>query len=170
MGQFTINKSQRSLWKRKLLQNRLFKYNLLKISNIPYNLICTTKCNDSSFLITIISCHYLNLSLTNEYVRLFVCVTVGDSIIKMDMVEISLTSLIPSHCYACPKPGFELRHMLWSFLCDQWIHLRWVTIVRCVDIGEIVDHHCLKFSFHNSDTNLSVIKICISWICRIIKL
>jgi len=38
-----------------------------KISNIPYNLIYTTKFNDSSILITIISCDYLNLSLVNEY-------------------------------------------------------------------------------------------------------
>jgi hypothetical protein len=38
------------------------------MSNIPYNLIFTTKCNDSSILITIISCDYLNLSLANEYV------------------------------------------------------------------------------------------------------
>ena len=39
-----------------------------KISNIPYNLILTTQFNDSSILITIISCDYLNLSLANEYV------------------------------------------------------------------------------------------------------
>ena len=39
-----------------------------KISNVPYNLIFTTKFNDSSILITIISWDYLNLSLTNEYV------------------------------------------------------------------------------------------------------
>ena len=39
-----------------------------KISNIPYNLIFTTKLNDSSILITIISCDYLHLSLANEYV------------------------------------------------------------------------------------------------------
>ena len=38
------------------------------ISNIPYNLICTTKFNDSSILITIISCDYLNLSLADEHV------------------------------------------------------------------------------------------------------
>ena len=38
------------------------------ISNIPYNLIFTTKFNDSSILITIISCDYLNLSLTGEHV------------------------------------------------------------------------------------------------------
>jgi len=39
-----------------------------KILNIPYNLMFTTKFNDSSILITIISCEYLNLLLTNEYV------------------------------------------------------------------------------------------------------
>ena len=39
-----------------------------KISNIPYDLILTTQFNDSSILIMIISCDYLNLSLANEYV------------------------------------------------------------------------------------------------------
>jgi hypothetical protein len=38
------------------------------MSNIPYNLMFTTKCNDSSILITITSWDYLNLSLVNEYV------------------------------------------------------------------------------------------------------
>ena len=38
------------------------------ISNIPYNIIFTTKFNDSSILITIISCDYLNLSLADEHV------------------------------------------------------------------------------------------------------
>ena len=37
-----------------------------KIENIPYNIIFTTKLNDSSILITIIS--WDNLSLANEYV------------------------------------------------------------------------------------------------------
>jgi hypothetical protein len=39
-----------------------------KIEHIPYNLIFTTKFNDSSILIMIISWDYLNLSLVNEYV------------------------------------------------------------------------------------------------------
>ena len=38
------------------------------ISNNPYNLIFTTKFNDSSILITIIPCDYLNLSLADEHV------------------------------------------------------------------------------------------------------
>jgi hypothetical protein len=38
-----------------------------KIEHIPDNLIFTTNFNDSSILITIISWHYLNLSLANEY-------------------------------------------------------------------------------------------------------
>ena len=37
------------------------------ISNIPYNLIYTTKFNDSSILITIIPCDYLNLSLVDDH-------------------------------------------------------------------------------------------------------
>ena len=49
------------------------------ISNIPYNLIFTTKCNDSSILITIISCDYLNLSLADEHV--------GDVTIPTQVIE-----------------------------------------------------------------------------------
>jgi hypothetical protein len=48
-------------------------------SNISYNLIITTKFNDSSILITIISCDYLNLSLANEYVG---DVTIPTQVIK----------------------------------------------------------------------------------------
>jgi hypothetical protein len=39
-----------------------------KIENIPYNLIFTTKFNDSWILITIILWDYLNLSLVNEHI------------------------------------------------------------------------------------------------------
>jgi hypothetical protein len=49
------------------------------ISNIPYNLIFTTKFNDSSILITIISCDYLNLSVMDEHV--------GDVIIPTQVIE-----------------------------------------------------------------------------------
>jgi hypothetical protein len=41
---------------------------LRRKSKDPYNLIFTIKFNDSSILITIISCDYLNLSLANEHV------------------------------------------------------------------------------------------------------
>ena len=50
-----------------------------KISNISYDLIFTTKFNDSSILITIISCDYLNLTLANEYVG---DVTIPTQVIK----------------------------------------------------------------------------------------
>jgi hypothetical protein len=49
------------------------------ISNIPYNLIFTTKFKDSSILITIISCDYLNLSLVDEHV--------GDVTIPTQVIE-----------------------------------------------------------------------------------
>ena len=52
-----------------------------QISNIPYNLIFTTKFNDSSILITIISCDFLNLSLVKEYVG---DVTIPTQVIKYD--------------------------------------------------------------------------------------
>ena len=48
-------------------------------ANIPYNLIFTTKFNDSSILITIITCDYLNLSLTDEHV--------GDVIIPTQVIR-----------------------------------------------------------------------------------
>ena len=49
------------------------------ISNIPYNLIFTAKFNDSSILVTVISCDYLNLSLANEYID---DVTIPTQVIK----------------------------------------------------------------------------------------
>jgi hypothetical protein len=49
------------------------------ISNIPYNLIFTTKFNDSLILITIISCDYLNLSLADEHI--------GDVTIPTQVIE-----------------------------------------------------------------------------------
>ena len=56
-----------------------------KIENIPYNLIFTTKFNDSSILITIISCNYLNLSLADEHV--------GDVTIPTQVIEYNLNFL-----------------------------------------------------------------------------
>ena len=66
--------------KRKLFQTRLY-ITCSKISNIPYtgSLIFTTKFNDSSILLTIISCDYLNLPLANEYVG---DVTIPTQVIK----------------------------------------------------------------------------------------
>ena len=49
------------------------------ISNIPYNLIFTIKFNDSSILITIVSCDYLNLSLADQHV--------GDATIPTQVIE-----------------------------------------------------------------------------------
>jgi hypothetical protein len=59
------------------------------ISNIPYDLILTTKFNDSSILITIISCDYLNLSLADEHVGDVTIPTQLSSITKMFSRRIS---------------------------------------------------------------------------------
>jgi hypothetical protein len=64
--------------KRKLTQTRLC-ITCSTISNILYNLTFTTKFNDSSILITIISCDYLNLSLADEHV--------GDVTIPTQVIE-----------------------------------------------------------------------------------
>ena len=56
------------------------------ISNIPYDLIFTTKFNDSSILITIISCDYLNLSLADEHV--------GDVTIPTQVIEYNQNFLL----------------------------------------------------------------------------
>jgi hypothetical protein len=56
-----------------------------KISNIPYNSIFTRKFNDSSILIEIISCDYLNLSLVNE--------CVGDVTIPTQVIKYNQTFL-----------------------------------------------------------------------------
>jgi hypothetical protein len=52
-----------------------------KIEHIPYNLIFTTKFNDSLILITIISWDYLKLLLVNKYVG---DVTIPTQVIKYD--------------------------------------------------------------------------------------
>jgi hypothetical protein len=56
-----------------LVHNATFNGHYVKIyihvsSNIEHNLFFTTKCHDSSILITIIPWDYLNLSLADEYV------------------------------------------------------------------------------------------------------
>ena len=52
-----------------------------KIEHVPYNLFFTTKFNDFSILIVIISWDYLKLSLANEYVG---DVTIPTQVIKYD--------------------------------------------------------------------------------------
>jgi hypothetical protein len=58
-------------------------YARIQISNIPDNLIFTTKFNDSSILITIISWDYLNSSLANEFVG---DVTIPTQVIKYNQI------------------------------------------------------------------------------------
>jgi hypothetical protein len=57
-----------------------------QVSNIPYNLIFTSKFNDSSILITIISCDYLNLSLADGHV--------GDVTIPTQVIEYNQNFLL----------------------------------------------------------------------------
>jgi hypothetical protein len=54
-------------------------YSQMEQISYSYNSILTTKNNDSSLLITIISWDYLNLSLANEYV--------GDATIPTQIIK-----------------------------------------------------------------------------------
>ena len=77
MGQFTLNKllMKSVSWPKPGYASLTCS----TISNIPYNLIFATRFNDSSILITIISCDYLNLSLADEHV--------GDVTIPTQVIE-----------------------------------------------------------------------------------
>ena len=65
--------------KRKIVPNQVIQVSITCSKHILYNLIFTTKVNDSSILITIISWNYLNLSLANKYVD---DVTIPTQVIK----------------------------------------------------------------------------------------
>ena len=67
------------VWVSLRLINREASITCSTISNIPYNLTFKTKFNDSSILITIISCDYLNLLLADEHV--------GDVTIPTQVIE-----------------------------------------------------------------------------------
>ena len=64
----------------------------------------------------------------------YICITIEDPIIKSETVGIPLTSLIPSHFCAYPKPGLGCRGLMFN-------ELGWEVVVHFVDIG--VEHHCL---------------------------
>jgi hypothetical protein len=65
-------------------------------------------------------------------------------------VWILLTSLNP------PQLDFQCHLSLGFFLCPaRW----WEVIVRFVDIGEIVDHHCLSFLFITNVIRFKIISI-----------
>ena len=76
-----------------------------KISNIPYNLIFTTKFNDSLILIIIISCNYLNLSLPKEYVG---DVTIPNQVIKYN--QNFLRRISQSDCSIQIKLNYSLLY------------------------------------------------------------
>ena len=70
-------------------------------------------------------------------------------------IVIPLTSVIPPHVCACPKPepGFLTSNVMVLFM---FIELRWEVIVRFVDIGRFVDRHCLNSPFHNINVLLQI--------------
>ena len=47
----------------------------------------------------------MSLSLPYSSLLVYICITVGNPIIKSWRIEIPLTGFIPPHLCACPKPG-----------------------------------------------------------------
>jgi len=58
--------------------------------------------------------------------------------------------LTPQHFCACPKfaPGFPTPFVSWSFVFND---LRRAVVVCFVDIGVIVDRHCMTFFFNDME-------------------
>jgi hypothetical protein len=81
------------------------------ISNIPYNLIFTTKFNDSSILITIISCDYLNLSLADEHV--------GD--VTIDFFILKNMGAVIIDFRVCP-PLVKCKNLMFSGFIDMLMY------------------------------------------------
>jgi hypothetical protein len=75
------------------------------ISNIPYNLIFTAKFNDSSIIITIISCDYLNLSLADEHF--------GDVTIPTQVIEYSQNVLQSDWNIQIKLNYYNLKWKMW---------------------------------------------------------
>ena len=65
------------------------------------------------------------------------------SLTQEGRVVIPWTGLTLPYFCACPKPGpgFTMSYVVVLLFSE----LRWVVIVHVVDIGWIVDHHCLHF-------------------------
>jgi hypothetical protein len=74
----------------------------------------------------------------------YICIADGDLITKKWRIGIKLTSLIPEHVCAYPKPGpgFQSTYVIVCF----WVFndLKREMVVRFVNIGGIDDHHCKK--------------------------
>ena len=58
-------------------------------------------------------------------------------------VGISLTGLTPPHLCACPRTC--ISNFIYCGVFFVFSELSWEVVVRFVDIGGIVDHHCLIF-------------------------
>jgi hypothetical protein len=114
LGQFTLNKPRSGLWKAYCTKPGCTSITCSKISNIPYNLIFTTKFNVSLILITIISRDYLNLSLANEYVG---DVTIPTQVIKYNQNILQADQSIRLQ-YSNQFKLFELKLRTWYIFHD----------------------------------------------------
>jgi hypothetical protein len=82
------------------------------------------------------------------FYRLFLCIVVGDPVIKMEGLG-SHQRVLHRHIFVSdPRQDLDFpTSYVVVFFFLMFKELRWEVIVRFVDIGEIVDHHCLNSIF-----------------------
>ena len=116
------------------------------MEHIPYNLIFTTKCNDSSILITIISwyiLYYLNLSLASKYVDE---VTIPTQVIMYNLCCSRRISL--SDCSIHIKLNYlRLHQHVWCWFLNYFLQL------SCNDLPKKVQY-ILYILFCNSPSQI----------------
>ena len=76
----------------------------------------------------------------------YICIVLGDPVIRGGDLGIPLTGLTPPHFCGCPNPGYGFPTPYVVFFYVQWFEVRGV-VVCFVDIDGIVDHHCLTLLF-----------------------
>ena len=74
----------------------------------------------------------------------YIWMAIGDPINKRWWVGIPLSSLFQPHFCACSKTGPVFPNAI-SHCLFMFNEISWEVIVCFVDIGGIVDHHCLYF-------------------------
>ena len=104
-----------------------------------------------------------NLSEWNRiYAFNFFLLISGRKSIFIRWERIPSTYLTPPETRACPKPGpgFPSQEVM-IFKVSNWS--RWEVIARFVDIGVIIDHHCLKCLHKISNASINLYRRGLSW-------
>ena len=118
--------------------------------NFRFNIFLCYKLNELMWAMLITQCILNWCRFFLLYRLIYICIVIGDPVIKRVRVGIPITRFKPPHFCACPKPGhgFPRSYVVVFFMFND---LMWEVNARFVDIGEVVDHYCLNFLFKSYD-------------------